>query len=227
LKKINIAIDGPAGAGKSTVARLVAEAIGFIYVDTGAMYRAATWQILRSGIRLEDEPHMIEAVRQADIKLLPGSEGQLVYLNGADITKEIRSESVTASVSRVSAIAEIREMLTSKQKVMAQSKGVVMDGRDIGSTVLPDAEVKVFLTASVRIRAERRFKELQVSGREGIDLEQLERDIASRDKMDQEREVSPLVKAKDAVLIDASELTIPEVVERVLALCRIQVGGGT
>ncbi|WP_248925401.1 (d)CMP kinase [Paenibacillus hamazuiensis] len=226
MKKFNIAIDGPAGAGKSTIARLVADNLGFIYVDTGAMYRAVTWKIIQSGIRLDDEQEMIELAKQSEIRLLPGEQGQLVFIDGKDVTSDIRSAEVTGNVSQVAQVAGIRKVLVAKQKEMAASKGVVMDGRDIGSTVLPDAEVKVFLTASVSIRAERRFKELKDAGRTGISLEQLERDIAARDKMDQERETSPLVRAEGAVLLDTTEMTIPEVVESILSLCREHAGGG-
>lgn len=226
MDKYNIAIDGPAGAGKSTIARLVAGALGFIYVDTGAMYRAVTWAILEAGIPLDEESRMIDLVQHADIRLLPGPDGQLVFINGVDVTQSIRSSHVTGNVSQVAQVAGIRKVLVAKQKEMAAKQGVVMDGRDIGSTVLPDARVKVFLTASVRIRAERRYKELQEAGRLHVSLEQLEQEIATRDRMDQERETSPLVQAKDAVLIDTTDMTIPEVVESILSLCREHVGGG-
>jgi CMP/dCMP kinase len=225
LEKYNIAIDGPAGAGKSTIARLVAETLGFVYVDTGAMYRAVTWKILKEGLAEDQTAEMIAAARQMEIRLAPGVQGQLVYVNGEEVTGQIRSAEVTGNVSRVASIGEIREVLTAKQKEMAKGKGVVMDGRDIGSHVLPDAEVKVFLTASVRIRAERRYLEIRDS-QPGTSIEQLEKEIAERDRMDEQRKVSPLVKAPDAELIDTSELTIPDVVDRILSLCRSRVGGG-
>ncbi|WP_284640275.1 (d)CMP kinase [Paenibacillus silviterrae] len=225
MEKFNIAIDGPAGAGKSTIARLVAEALGFVYVDTGAMYRAVTWKIMEEGLAPDQTAEMIAAARRMDIRLAPGDRGQLVYVNGEEVTGQIRSAEVTGNVSRIASIGEIREILTAKQKDMAKHKGVVMDGRDIGSHVLPNAEVKVFLTASVRIRAERRFLEIRDS-QPGASIEKLEKEIAERDRMDEQREVSPLVKAVDAVLIDTSDLSIPEVVERILSLCRSHVGGG-
>ncbi|WP_019534083.1 (d)CMP kinase [Paenibacillus ginsengihumi] len=226
MNKFNIAIDGPAGAGKSTVARLVAEALGFVYVDTGAMYRAVTWRVLQEGLTPEQTAEMIALTERIELRLVPGENGQQVFVDGIDVTREIRSREVTSHVSRVSSIPEIRRLLTAKQKELAKDKGVVMDGRDIGSQVLPDAELKVFLTASVRIRAERRFRELG-GAQQGMSLEQLEQEIARRDKMDEQREASPLVKAPDAVLIDSSAMEIPEVVERILDLCRTRVGGGS
>ncbi|UUZ94402.1 (d)CMP kinase [Paenibacillus sp. P25] len=226
MEKFNIAIDGPAGAGKSTIARLVAGALGFVYVDTGAMYRAVTWRILREGLGSDQIPEMIALAERMDIRLMPGENGQTVFVDGEDVTGMIRTAEVTGNVSRIASIAEIRSILTAKQKDMAVSKGVVMDGRDIGTHVLPDAEVKIFLTASVRIRAERRYKEIRDS-QPGITLERLEREIAERDRMDEQREAAPLVQAPDAVLLDTTELTVPEVVDRILELCKSHVGGGT
>ncbi|AFC29870.1 cytidylate kinase [Paenibacillus mucilaginosus 3016] len=225
MEKFNIAIDGPAGAGKSTIARLVAGALGFVYVDTGAMYRAVTWKILQENLPAEATADMIALTSRTEIRLVPGENGQTVYVDGLDVTGMIRSAEVTGNVSRIASVAEIRSILTAKQKEMAAGKGVVMDGRDIGSHVLPDAEVKIFLTASVRIRAERRFKEICDTQTE-MTLEQLELDIARRDRMDEQREASPLVKAADAVLMDTTDMTIPEVVERILELCQSRVGGG-
>mgnify|MGYP002404286457 CR=1 FL=1 len=225
MEKFNIAIDGPAGAGKSTIARHVAGALGFVCVDTGAMYRAVTWKILDNGLQPDQTVDMIALTKQTDIRLTPGQNGQTVYVDGQDVTGLIRSAEVTGNVSRISAIAEIREGLTQKQSELAAHKGVVMDGRDIGSHVLPDAEVKVFLTASVQIRAERRLKEI-ADTQPDVTLEQLKRDIAERDRMDEQRKASPLVKAPDAVLLDTTEMTIPEVVERILELSKIRVGGG-
>jgi len=225
LEKFNIAIDGPAGAGKSTIARLVAGNLGFVYVDTGAMYRAVTWKILDEGLGDEQTAEMIALTKRTDIRLTPGENGQTVFVDGRDVTGLIRTAEVTGNVSRVSSIGEIREVLTRKQKEMAAGKGVVMDGRDIGSHVLPNAEVKVFLTASVRIRAERRLREI-ADTQPDVSLEQLMQDIAERDRMDEQREVSPLKRAPDAVLIDTTEMTIPEVVDRILELCKSRIGGG-
>ncbi|ULL15545.1 (d)CMP kinase [Paenibacillus sp. H1-7] len=224
MEKINIAIDGPAGAGKSTIARLVANELDFVYVDTGAMYRAVTWSVLKADLRPDQEAEVVQVATRLDIRLVPGKDGQQVYVDGQEVTAAIRSAEVTGNVSRISQIPEVRRILTDKQKLLAADKGVVMDGRDIGSSVLPDAELKIFLTASVRIRAERRFKEIQ-DDRPEVTLEQLEQEIASRDRMDEQRETSPLVQAPDAVLLDTTEMSIAEVVERILELCRAKVGG--
>jgi cytidylate kinase len=226
LEKYNIAIDGPAGAGKSTIARRVAEALGFVYVDTGAMYRAVTWRVLQQGISPTDTERVADVARNLRLELRPGLDGQQVIANGEEVTGYIRTPEVNANVSDVAKIREVREQLVKKQKEMTAAKGVVMDGRDIGTHVLPDAEVKVFLTASPRVRAERRFLELKDSQPE-LTIEQLEQDIARRDRIDEEREVSPLVRAPDAVLIDSTNMTIPEVVQRILELCKARAPGGT
>jgi len=224
LNKFNIALDGPAGAGKSTVARLVANELGFVYIDTGAMYRAVTWKVLELGILADQTDKVIETAKAMDIVLQPGPTGQQVLVDGEDVTDRIRSAAINANVSLIAQIAEVRELLVSKQKAMAASKGVVMDGRDIGTQVLPDAEVKIFLTASARERAERRYKEMD---KPAITVEQLELEIARRDKLDSEREVSPLVQAQDAVLLDSSNIPLQDVVGKVLELCRAKVSGGT
>lgn len=226
MNKLNIALDGPAGAGKSTVARLVAKALGYIYVDTGAMYRAVTWKMLQQGLTPEQPAQIADMARRMRIELIPGEQGQQVLVDGHDVTGAIRTVAVNSYVSQVAQIAEVRELLVHKQKQMAAQKGVVMDGRDIGTHVLPDAEVKVFLTASVKERARRRYKEMQSSGQD-VSLEQLEKDIAQRDRMDEQREISPLLRADDAVLLDCTNLTVDEVVDRVLELCRAKVSGGS
>jgi cytidylate kinase len=225
LEKFNIAIDGPAGAGKSTIARLVANQLGFIYVDTGAMYRAVTWTILSAGLSPEQEAEVIAVAARIDIRLAPGDNGQQVFVDGIDVTTEIRSVEVTNNVSQIARIAEVRSILTVKQKQLAASKGVVMDGRDIGSHVLPDAKLKLFLTASARVRAQRRYEEIRHSRRD-VTLEQLELEIVSRDKMDEQRQTAPLIQAPDAILLDTTNITIPQVVERILDLCRNAAGGG-
>lgn len=224
MEKFNIALDGPAGAGKSTIARLVAHELGFIYIDTGAMYRAITWKVQQEGIHADNIDQVISLARSMNIELVPGDVQQII-VDGQNITELIRTPAVTSQVSQIAAIGPIRELLVSMQKKLAVSKGVVMDGRDIGSHVLPDAEVKVFLTASVQIRASRRYDELKEAHPE-LTLQQLEADIALRDKMDGEREVSPLVKADDAILLDSSELSIPQVVDRILGICQSVLGKG-
>ncbi|WP_040951214.1 (d)CMP kinase [Gorillibacterium massiliense] len=223
MVKFNIALDGPAGAGKSTVARLVAKELGFVYVDTGSMYRAVTWKIIQLGLRTDDTPAIVTAAQNLKLELKPGDNGQQVFVDGVDVTSLIRSAEINANVSQVSQIPEIRQRLTDIQKNLATGKGIVMDGRDIGTKVLPDAEVKVFLTASARRRAERRYKEAPDSA---MTLDELEADITRRDRMDAERELSPLRKAEDAVRLDTTELALDEVVQAVLQLCRTKVNGG-
>lgn len=214
---INIAIDGPAGAGKSTVARLVANRLQFIYVDTGAMYRAVTWYMLNQGISAEESEKVLQHAQNMVIELKPHENGQMVWLNGEDVTPYIRTQQVSAEVSKYAQIEGLRIKLVHLQQEMALGKGVVMDGRDIGTTVLPDAELKIFMTASVKERALRRFNELSD---EGITLEQLERDIAERDRLDQEREVSPLRCAEDAIILDTTHMDINQVVEAILLYCK-------
>ncbi|WP_435925220.1 (d)CMP kinase [Paenibacillus sp. DYY-L-2] len=220
--KINIAIDGPAGAGKSTIARKVAGMLSYIYVDTGAMYRAATWYFQQLGIGPEDEDKVLQTLPELVIELIPGEEGQRVRVNGQEATEEIRSLAVNAQVSRYAQIEGLRTRLVSLQRQMAIRKGVVMDGRDIGTTVLPDAEVKVFMTASVEERAMRRYREMKEQDR--ITLEQLIRDMAERDRLDREREVSPLRQAEDAVLLDTTDMTLEEVADTIVSMCKTFVG---
>ncbi len=211
---INIAIDGPAGAGKSTVARLVANALQYIYVDTGAMYRAVTAVALERGIPPDDEEAVGRLAENLDVVLLPGDEGQRVLADGTDVTSRIRTIEVNRSVSRVATYEAVRTKMAEAQRRMAKAKGVVMDGRDIGTHVLPDAELKVFLTATPRERALRRFREM--GDQANITLEQLERDIAERDRMDQEREIAPLLRAPDAKFIDSTGRTIEQIVDEIV-----------
>lgn len=219
--RMNIAIDGPAGAGKSTVARKVAEHLGYIYIDTGAMYRAVTLSALRHGISPDEPAAMSKHAEAVRIDLQPGENGQLVFLNGEDVTDLIRSREVTLLVSKVAANETVRKLLTDMQRKLAERKGVVMDGRDIGTSVLPGAELKVFLTASVQERARRRFRE---SGHaQGITVEQLEEEIAARDKLDAEREISPLVCADDAVVLDSTSMSIDEVAASIIELSRTKL----
>nr|WP_148928743.1 (d)CMP kinase [Paenibacillus methanolicus] len=215
---MNVAIDGPAGAGKSTVARRVAGELGYVYVDTGAMYRAVTLAALRQGIEPDEADKLKALVASIRIELKPGEQGQTVYLNGEDVTEAIRSREVTLIVSPLAANESVRAKLVELQRTMASERGIVMDGRDIGTQVLPDAELKIFLTASVQIRAQRRYQELPEGQR--IPLTQLEAEIAERDRSDEQREISPLICAKDAIVVDSSELTIDEVVAVIIDLSR-------
>jgi len=223
MKRISIAIDGPAAAGKSTVAKLVASNLGYIYVDTGAMYRGLTYQAIQKKVDLQNEVELMNVLYDTVITLEPTNEGQLVYLNGKDVTGEIRNSEVTNHVSIVAKHRLVREEMVKRQKSLAANGGIVMDGRDIGTHVLPHAEVKIFLLASVEERALRRFKENQQKGFPS-DLEKLKEEIANRDKLDSEREVAPLRKAVDAVEIDTTSKTIQQVVEEImdLALERIR-----
>lgn len=213
----NIAIDGPAGAGKSTIAKLVAKELGFIYVDTGAMYRGLAVHFLKKGI-VPGEVEKIEAACE-DAKVELGYENgvQQVYLNGENITSQLREEAVGNMASVSSAVPAVRAKLLDLQRNLAKEKDVVMDGRDIGTNVLPNADVKVYLTASVECRAMRRFKELERKG-EACDFEQIRQDIQERDERDMTREIAPLKQAEDATLIDSSEMGIDEVVKAIIAL---------
>ncbi|MBP1999519.1 cytidylate kinase [Paenibacillus shirakamiensis] len=216
--KINIAIDGPAGAGKSTIARMVASALSYIYVDTGAMYRAVTWYMIQHGIEPDEEQEVLQTAQNLVIQLIPGVDGQKVLVNEENVTTLIRSLAVNAKVSRYAQIEGLRTQLVSLQRQMALRKGVVMDGRDIGTTVLPDAEVKIFMTATVQERARRRYMELKDSV--SITLEQLEHDIAARDHLDEQREISPLRQADDAIWMDTTEMNTLEVTEAIVSLAQ-------
>ena len=214
-----VAIDGPAGAGKSTIARMVAKEIGIVYVDTGAMYRGLAVFFLDRGIGPEETERMEEACGTADVTIRYEEGIQQVYLNGENITGRLREEAVGNMASRCAAVPAVREKLLELQRRLAKEQDVIMDGRDIGTCVLPDADVKVFLTASVRTRAERRYKELTEKG-ENVNLADIEEDIRERDERDSTREIAPLKKAEDAVLVDSSRMTIQEVVRTIAALCR-------
>lgn len=223
MRKLSIAIDGPAAAGKSTVAKIIAEKLTYIYIDTGAMYRGLTYKALKADCNLENEEALFDLLKSTKIDLLPGEKGQLVYLDGNEVTNEIRSSEVTNQVSIVAKHRLIREEMVRRQQEFAAQGGVVMDGRDIGTHVLPNAEVKVFLLASVEERAERRYQENIEKGFP-TDLEMLKKEIAERDKIDSEREVAPLKKADDAIEIDTTSLSIYEVVERILELVNERKG---
>ncbi|MBT2656415.1 (d)CMP kinase [Bacillus sp. ISL-18] len=221
--KISIAIDGPAAAGKSTVAKIVAERLSYVYIDTGAMYRALTYKAINNQLDLEDEAALLDTLLSTVIELKPSNTGQLVILDNCDVTDLIRTSEVTNSVSYVARQPKVREEMVKRQQAFATEGGVVMDGRDIGTHVLPNAEVKVFLLASVEERAERRHTENLEKGFPS-DLEKLKEEIAQRDKIDSERAVAPLKKASDAIEIDTTSLTIPDVVEKIMALVNERIG---
>jgi CMP/dCMP kinase len=214
-KKIAIAIDGPAAAGKSTVAKIVASKLSYIYIDTGAMYRAITLKALENSVDVHDENSLEVLLKSTDIKLIQQEDGQRVLLDGRDVTTEIRSKEVTNNVSYVSQHPKVRVDMVNRQQKLAELRGVVMDGRDIGTKVIPDAEVKIFLVASVEERAKRRHTENLNKGFPS-DLEELKKDIEKRDLIDSQRDASPLVKAEDAIEIDTTSLTIEEVAEGIL-----------
>lgn len=211
---MNIAIDGPAGAGKSTIAKAVAKRLGYIYVDTGAMYRAIALYIIENEIDVADEGKVADACSAIDIQIKYEDNIQQVYLNGRNVSTDIRKEAVGNMASKAAAKKPVRDRLLSLQRNIAAENDVVMDGRDIGTFVLPDAELKYYLTASVKTRAERRYKELVEKG-ETADMEQIEADIEKRDYQDMHRDIAPLKQAEDAVYIDSSDMTIDEVVEKI------------
>ena len=215
MKRV-IAIDGPAGAGKSTVAKIVAEKLGYTYIDTGAMYRGVAWKTLRDDKDAPDEA-ILRAVQGIDVRLACTESGTRVTVDGTDVTAEIRTPEVTHIVSRVAALGPVREKMVELQRAMAADGAVVMDGRDIGTNVLPNADVKIFLTASVEERARRRYDEMVAKGY-AVDFDELKDEIASRDKQDSERAISPLRQAEDAVLLDSTALSIDEVVARIMEL---------
>jgi CMP/dCMP kinase len=222
-KRISIAIDGPAAAGKSTVAKIVAEKLTYVYIDTGAMYRALTYKALQKGARLDHEAQLIDILNNTLIELQPGEMGQKVLLDGVEVTNDIRSSEVTNQVSYVAVHELVRKEMVKRQQDFARDGGVVMDGRDIGTHVLPNAEVKIFLLASVEERAQRRHDENIQKGFPS-DLEKLKEEIAARDKIDSEREIAPLKKADDAVEIDTTSLTIADVVEKIMGLALERIG---
>lgn len=216
-KKIQIAIDGPASAGKSTVAKLVAKKLNYIYCDTGAMYRATTWAAKEHGVAFDDDVALGKLLGKIQIEFIPAEPEQLVFVDGVDVTQAIRTPVITNNVSAVAAQPMVRKALTKRQQMLAKNGGIVMDGRDIGSTVLPDAEVKIFLVASVKERALRRFKENQQKGIM-TPLAVLEKEIEARDYKDSHREVSPLVQTKDAILVDTTSLDIKEVTDEIMKI---------
>ena len=212
-----IAIDGPAGAGKSTIAKLLAKKLGFVYVDTGAMYRAMGLYFYQNNLNTESESDVRKACEDADITISYNSNGQIVSLNGVDVTSQIRTEQAGLMASKVAVLKDVRLKLVELQRKLATKENVIMDGRDVGTYILPNADLKIYLTASSKERANRRYQELV---QKGIDcnLSQIEEDIIARDEQDMNREFAPLRQAEDAVLIDSSYLTIEDVVEKMIEL---------
>ena len=212
-----IAIDGPAGAGKSTIAKMVAKELGFIYVDTGAMYRAMALYMIKNGIRAEESDKISATCQSADITIRHEDGVQVVYLNGENVNGLIRTEEVGNMASASSVNGDVRKKLVELQQKLAKTTDVVMDGRDIGTVVLPNAQLKVYLTASSGVRAERRYKELTAKGTE-CDITVIEQDIIDRDYRDMHRDISPLRQADDAILVDSSDMTIEEVAQEIIQL---------
>ncbi|MFC4387676.1 (d)CMP kinase [Gracilibacillus marinus] len=217
--KIAIAIDGPAAAGKSTVAKLVAEQMGYIYVDTGAMYRAITYVTIKNNISPDNSSAILNELKKSDITLTKEFD---VFINGENVTDEIRSNEVTQLVSKIASIPEVRKEMVQRQQQLVRNRGIVMDGRDIGTHVIPDAEVKIFLIASVDERAIRRHSENKNKGIPS-DVEKLKIEIAQRDKQDMERVTSPLKKAEDAIEIDTTQLSIKDVVNQIIKIVEQEV----
>lgn len=215
MNKINIAMDGPSAAGKSTIADILAAKLGYIHLDTGAMYRCVALKALREGIALDDADALKEMLGRTDIRQ---DTEKHIYLDGEDVSKAIREDHISMATSDVSKVGAVREDLVNRQKELAKEKGYILDGRDIGTVVLKDAEVKIYMTATAHARALRRLKQNLENGISTSDLETIEKEIEARDYQDMHREISPLTKAEDAVEIDTSDMTIDEVVDRVYAL---------
>jgi cytidylate kinase len=218
IMAMNVAIDGPAGAGKSTIAKAIAKKLGYVYVDTGAMYRAMALYFLRSNISKDDEAKISSVVDDISVSIKYEDGAQHVILNGEDVTGLIRTEEVGNMASATSVYGPVRTKLVALQQELAKTTDVIMDGRDIGTVVLPNADVKVFLTASVECRAKRRYDELVGKGLEA-DFDKIAKDIEERDYRDSHREISPLKQAEDATLVDSSDMTIDEVVDAIIKLC--------
>ena len=215
----SIALDGPAGAGKSTIAKAVAKELGYIYVDTGAMYRAIALYLLRNGIKAEEEDVISARCKEAKVSIEYVDGKQVVLLNGEDVNGLIRTEEVGSMASSSSTNKDVRLQLLDLQRELARKNDVIMDGRDIGTNILPDAQAKIYLTASIEVRAKRRFDELTAKGA-ACDYEEIKREIAIRDERDMNREIAPLRQAEDAVLLDSSDLTIDEVKEEIIRIIK-------
>lgn len=219
-KQIQVAIDGPASAGKSTVAKLVAKKFHYVYCDTGAMYRVVTLAALNRGISMEDTAQISKLAQEIKISFAPGEPEQKVFLNGEEVTTDIRQGRIDKNVSAVAAIPAVRQEMTNLQRQIASEGGIVMDGRDIGSTVLPDAPVKIFMVATAYERARRRYVENKAKGIKTASLEELQKEIELRDKKDSSRKVSPLTQAPDAIRLDTTQLTIDQVVDKISTIIK-------
>lgn len=219
-KHMTVAIDGPAGAGKSTIAKRAASELGFIYVDTGAMYRGMAWDMLNKGIPVEDEEAVSAEAETVSISIRYENGTQSVFVNEQNVDGMIRTPEVSAASSVVSAYPKVRSCLLNLQRKLAQDSSCLMDGRDIGTVVLPDADVKIFLTASPEIRGKRRYDELRAKGNTSVTLEEIIEDVKQRDWNDSHRKTAPLKQAEDAVLLDSSDLSIEEVTDRIVALVK-------
>ncbi|MCL1934985.1 MAG: (d)CMP kinase [Defluviitaleaceae bacterium] len=221
MNNIQIAIDGPTGSGKSTVAKMLAKKLGFIYLDTGAMYRAVSLYFIRKNIDFQNENKIKEELQHIEISIQHKDNVQYIFLNNEDVTEKIRENEVSKITSKISVYKSIREKLVFLQKNLAKNKNIVMDGRDIGTVVLPNASLKIFLIADIDIRIKRRETELLEKGQK-IDFQDLKKEIIERDERDSKRNITPLMKAKDAILIDSTNLTTIEVVEKIEKLINIK-----
>lgn len=219
---MNVAIDGPAGAGKSTIAKEVAKELGYIYVDTGAMYRAIALYLIRNGVKAEENELISEKCKEADVTIEYVDGKQVVFLNGEDVNGFIRTEEVGSMASSSSTNQDVRKRLLGLQRELAEKNNVIMDGRDIGTNILPNAQAKIYLTASIEVRAKRRYDELVAKGIE-CDYEEIKKEIAIRDERDMNRDIAPLRQAKDAVLLDSSELSVEEVKERMIQIIKSKI----
>ena len=221
-KKIAIAIDGPAGAGKSSISKVVANELGYLYIDTGAMYRGVTWAVLDSHVDVNNQKEVEALLPSLDLTLEPTASACKVFVKGQDVTDLIRQQQINENVSTIASYKGVREYLVERQQAMAAIGGVILDGRDIGSVVLPDAELKIYLTASVDARAKRRWLEVQGTSNEQP-LEDIKKNVESRDEMDKNRDESPLVCVEDAIVVDSSNMTFDETVEHILHLVQERI----
>lgn len=221
-KKIAIAIDGPAGAGKSSISKVVANELGYLYIDTGAMYRGVTWAVLDSHVNVKNQKDVEALLPSLDLTLEPTANACKVFVKGQDVTDLIRQQQINENVSTIASYKGVREYLVERQQAMASVGGVILDGRDIGSVVLPNAELKIYLTASVDARAKRRWLEVQGTSNEQS-LEDIKNNVESRDEMDKNRDESPLVCVDDAIVVDSSNMTFDETVEHILHLVQERI----